>query len=264
MRVVISDNAADTCQALTEAMIHVLKAIRDRDIYLAVSGGSTPAQLFDWWVRRFEHEIDWKRIQLFWVDERCVPPAEKESNYRMTATHLLSKLPFKDKHIHRIHGEANPPEEALRYEEIVRKLLPWENGIPVFDLILLGIGSDGHTASLFPGEESLSELQNKVCDLTSSSNTVHLEEASPQPIYIVTRKPENGQKRISMTMTLINRARNIFFMATGSEKSKIISDLYHQTPSSYLYPASYVHPVEGKLICFLDREAVSDACYSPK
>lgn len=264
MRIVISENIVDTCVALTEAMAGVLKSIHDRDVYLAISGGTTPEKLFDIWAHRFEHEINWKRIQLFWVDERCVPPADKESNYRMAVSHLISRLPFLEKHIHRIRGEASPEEEAVRYEEVVRKLLPWEDGIPVFDLILLGIGTDGHTASIFPGDELPDPLQEDICD-TAAQVCFNSGDYSPdRPIYKVTRKPDSGQKRITMTLPLINHARNIYFLATGYDKSQVISDLFHQTPRAISYPAHYVRPLDGKLICFLDREAVSDACISPK
>lgn len=264
MRVVISDSVGDACQALTESMIGVLKSIHDRDVYIAISGGSTPSKLFDLWAYRYEHEINWKRIQLFWVDERCVPPADIESNYRMTAVHLLNKLPFTEKHIHRIHGEADPEEEAERYESIVRKLLPWEDGIPVFDLILLGIGTDGHTASIFPGDELPDPDKEDIC-IASSKLCLNTTDYRPDiPIYKVTRKPENGQLRITMTIPLINRAKNVFFLAVGSDKQHVISDLFHQTPEALGYPANYIHPLDGHLICFLDRDAMAEACISPK
>lgn len=239
MRIVISDHVADTCLALTEAMFRILNANPERDIYLAVSGGSTPASLFDLWASRFEHETDWKRIQIFWVDERCVPPSDKESNFRMTFQHLLKKVPFREKHIHRIHGEAMPEEEAARYEHLVKKRLPVENGVPVFDLILLGIGSDGHTASLFP--DAMAEA------------------LSDRALYKVAEKPESKQKRITMTLPLINAAQNVFFLATGIEKAPVISDLYHQTPAFYKYPVSLINPDHGQLTCFLDRAAFSIA-----
>ncbi|MEG1586264.1 MAG: 6-phosphogluconolactonase [Bacteroidales bacterium] len=264
MRIVIADTVTDTCLALTEAMVGVIKSIHDRDIYLAISGGTTPAKLFDLWAHRFEHEINWKRIQLFWVDERCVAPSDKESNYRMTVSHLLTRLPFTEKHIHRIHGEASPEDEILRYEEIVRKLLPWDNGIPVFDLILLGIGTDGHTASLFPGDELPDVSEEVICDATTKVCFNPEDFIQDKPIYKVTRKPLSPQKRITMTLPLINRAHNVFFLATGSDKSRVISDLFHQTADAENYPAYYVRPLDGKLICFLDRDAISEACISPK
>lgn len=264
MRIVISENVSDACVALTESMIGVLKSIQGRDVYLAISGGSTPTRLFDLWAYRYEHEINWKRIQLFWVDERCVIPSDKESNYRMTVTHLINKLPFMEKHIHRIHGEANPKEEVLRYEEIVRKLLPWENGIPVFDLILLGIGNDGHTASIFPGDELPTPERDDICNPVFRV-CLNSEDYQPNlPIYKVTQKPNSSQQRITMTLPLINMAKNVYLLAAGTEKSKIVSALFHKTPDAVNYPVYYVHPLDGPLICFLDRDAVSDACNSPK
>lgn len=246
MRVVISDTVEDACFALTESMIGILKSIHNRDVYIAISGGSTPAKLFDLWAYRYEHEINWKRIHLFWVDERCVPPADKESNYRMTAIHMLNRLPFAENHIHRIHGEADPEQEAERYENIVKKLLPWEDGMPVFDLILLGIGTDGHTASIFPGEEFPDS------------------EEEDTALYKVACKPETGQLRITMTLPLINRAKHIFFLATGLDKRHVIADLFHHTPEADRYPANYIHSLDGHLISFFDRDAMAEACISPK
>ncbi len=257
MKIIINDTPKDTYVALTEAMSEVFKKIHDRDVFLAVSGGNTPARLFDLWVYKYEHQIDWHRVQIFWVDERCVPPGDNESNYRMTVTHLLSKLPFMQKHIHRIHGEASPQEEALRYGEIIRKLLPWEEGLPVFDLILLGVGSDGHTASIFPDDPVLFSQNEALCDLETKVCYDTEEFSSEKPVCRVTSKPDSGQKRVTLTMPVINNARHVFVLVTGADKQEVLSQLFNHTPVSATYPASFVNPRSGKLIYFVDREAAT-------
>lgn len=262
MKIVISETAKEACISLTENMIGILKSISGRDVYIALSGGKTPELLYDLWARQYEHEIDWKRIQVFWVDERCVPPADRESNYHMAVLHFLSKLPLKEKNIHRIHGESEPEREAERYSEIVRRILPWEGEIPVFDIILLGAGSDGHTASLFP---ELTETHS-----ISYKNAAEEEEEGERDgfghisLYKVAENPYSGQKRITMTFPLINQASHIFLLVTGSEKQEMVCNLIHGKEAARFYPVARVKPVRGDLTCFLDRDSVTDVCLSAK
>ncbi len=221
-------------------------------INIALSGGNTPSLLFDIWVHRYEHEIDWERLCIFWVDERCVPPSDRESNYRMTVLHLLSKLPFKEKNIHRIHGEMPPQGEALRYSELVKMLLPAENGWPVFDVILLGAGSDGHTASIFPDAEGRFDAS---LWLGSDKKPDYSDQ-----LYVPTVNPYNHQNRISMSLALINHAQHVFFLITGSDKRPVVHDLIYKTKVSLNYPAAYVCPASGKKELYLDNEAIFDIC----
>lgn len=264
MRTIICDSVKETCISLTEQLIEIVDSISERDIFLAVSGGKTPAELFDLWAYQYEHRIPWERIQLFWVDERCVPPADSESNYRMTVRHLISKLPFLEKHIHRIHGEAQPELEAIRYGDLIRKLLPWENQFPVFDMILLGLGTDGHTASLFPGNEFPDPLMEElyVPDLEIPLNVAAY--GADRPVCKVTQKPGSPQLRITLTLPVINNAKAIFFLITGTDKQMVFCNLRHHTAVSEEYPARYVKPFHGKLFYFVDEAAVTDACISHK
>ncbi|MDO5569881.1 MAG: 6-phosphogluconolactonase [Bacteroidales bacterium] len=273
MKIVISDTIEETCRALTEEMLFILHKIKDRDLFIAVSGGTTPKYLFDIWAHEYLHKIDWKRIQLFFVDERCVNPTDKESNYHMTVVHLIGKVPLLEKHIHRIHGESNPFDEAQRYDSVVRKILPWEGGVPVFDLTILGVGSDGHIASLFPDQfdnESQFEDSPNICDLESGgcnnnqiSENDELKNNIDSQIYKVALKKDNNQFRITMTLPLINRSKNIFLLLTGKEKKKIVKGIICESDDFYNYPVSRIYPVDGKVSMFVDKSTIS-CCFDGK
>ncbi|HSL85377.1 MAG TPA: 6-phosphogluconolactonase, partial [Bacteroidales bacterium] len=122
----------------------------DCSFSIALSGGSTPRSIFQYLAVNFRETIAWKRVLVFWSDERCVSPDSPESNFRMTRENLLDHIPIPSDNIIRIMGEADPLGEAERYAETVRKFVPSFNGIPRFDLMMLGVGMDGHTASIFP------------------------------------------------------------------------------------------------------------------
>ena len=123
--------------------------------HLALSGGSSPGALFDLLAEDYWYRLPWKDMHFYWGDERCVPPGSSESNYGMASSRLFAHLAVPQGHIHRIQGEADPALEARRYAEQLQNLLPAENGLPRFDLILLGMGTDGHTASVFPHQAAL-------------------------------------------------------------------------------------------------------------
>ncbi|WP_396634193.1 6-phosphogluconolactonase [Maribacter sp. R86514] len=131
------------------------KSGTQKDFHIALSGGSTPKIVFDVLAQEFADDVDWKNIHLYWGDERCVAPTDDESNYKMTVEHLISKVDIPEENIHRIKGEDDPKTEAKRYGELLDKELPKELGLPQFDLVILGMGDDGHTASIFPHEINL-------------------------------------------------------------------------------------------------------------
>ncbi|MEL7006925.1 MAG: 6-phosphogluconolactonase, partial [Bacteroidota bacterium] len=128
-------------------------------ISIALSGGSTPKVVFDYLAANYQG-LDWSKVRLFWGDERCVPPTHNESNYKMTVDHLLSKINIPEENIFRVKGENSPGEEAVAYDQLLQNKLPIVNGIPQFDLVILGMGSDGHTASIFPHEIELWNSEN--------------------------------------------------------------------------------------------------------
>ncbi len=185
-------------------------------VNIALSGGSTPALMFRLWATEYDEQTPWERIRLFWVDERCVPPTDGQSNYGMTRDNLLDKVDIPAGNVVRIMGENDPETEALRYGEMVRNLLPEEEGIPVFDIVLLGAGDDGHTSSIFPGQEHL---------LTTPAT------------YAVGTHPASQQQRVALTGLPIIHARNLIFLLTGAGKQQVLADIIDQTDAG---PAAYV------------------------
>lgn len=211
-------DALATAQAVIEELIipHLECAVTS----VAVSGGSTPKLLFELMVSpEYRERIKWANLRLYWVDERCVSPTDEQSNYGMTAKAMdFATLPLDAQHIYRIRGEETPEVEAERYTRLVQANLPLnEEGLPVFDLILLGIGDDGHTSSIFPHQ-------------------MHwLREVTP---YVVAQHP-GGQNRICLTGQTILAARQVVFHAVGANKQSILRQIQGQAPEAEAYPSAY-------------------------
>ena len=202
-------------------------------INIALSGGSTPALLFDILAADYK-ELDWNKVHFYWGDERCVPPDDDESNFKMTKKHLLNHISMPVDNIHRVRGENDPGEEALRYAKHIHKKLPSKGSIPKFDVIILGMGTDGHTASIFPHE----------------MNLLHEEE-----FCAVATHPESGQKRVTLTGNVINAAANICFLVTGASKNEKVREIFGQSGDYNSYPSSHIKAVSGKLYWFMDSAA---------
>lgn len=214
----------------------VKEVMSEKDIAtIALSGGSTPKSLFDYWAKLPAGEIDWTKVKFFWGDERCVPPTDDESNYKMTKEHLFDHVPVPDENIFRIQGELDPDLEAERYGELLNRELETANGIPSFDILILGMGDDGHTASIFPHEIVFwHEPQNCI-------TAIH---------------PVSGQKRVSLSGKVINAAREVFFLVTGENKAEKVQEIIEQPDrAKEKYPAALVQPESGNLYWFLDEEA---------
>ena len=209
--------------------------VRKGSFTVALSGGTTPKTLYqvlDNANEKFCREIYWPMIHFFWSDERHVPPNHSARNYRMAYETMLWREPVSMNKIHRIKGEnPNPAEAAKEYEEEILKFVP--GSPPRFDLILLGLGNDGHTASIFPGSEVLHETKRLV--------------AAP---WVEKLKAY----RITMTLPLINNAASVVFLVSGAEKAEIVKEVL-QGPKRY--PAQEVEPINGELILMLDQEAAS-------
>jgi 6-phosphogluconolactonase len=205
----------------------------DREtISIALSGGSTPKVVFDILSAEYLQKIAWSKLRLFWGDERCVAPDDKESNYGMTKHHLIDKVPILPQHIFRVMGELEPKEAARQYVQTLTNELPLKNGLPEFDLVLLGMGDDGHTASVFPHEIHLWDTGN-VCEVATH--------------------PESGQKRVTLTGNVINNAQNIVFLVTGSSKAEKVHEIINKKGQFNSYPASLVDT--DKSTWMLDEEA---------
>jgi 6-phosphogluconolactonase len=206
------------------------------NINVALSGGVTPAlylsKLAD---PKFIQNIDWNRIHFFWVDERMVPPSDPGSNYGTIKEILFNKIPISEENLHRIKGEIVPHLEVRRYgNEILNIVGKKRNNLPEFDWILLGMGKDGHTASIFPNVELKDEYQN---------------------ISAVSKNPETNQTRITITETIINNADYITFIITGGDKAETVYEILKGNKEKY--PAGRINPVNGILEFLLDREAAS-------
>lgn len=207
-------------------------AIALRKTFRAVlSGGSTPLRLYSLMASEpYRSRVHWRGVELFFGDERCVPPEHRDSNFKSINEALLSHVPVK---AHRMQGELPPREAALRYEEDIRRAFGSDEGIPAFDLVLLGLGTDGHTASLFPGTEVLGETERLAA-------AVYVERLDSW--------------RVTLTLPVINAARNVVFLVSGGAKAQIVKDVI-EGPGSY--PASLVRPAAAKVLWLLDRAAAS-------
>ncbi len=212
---------------------------KNGEFFIAVSGGGTPKILFEKLASDdYNKNIDWNKIHIFWCDERMVPPDNDESNYGMTKKILLDKINIKDSNIHRVKGEEEVHNEAKRYAaEINDKVQKDENGFPRFDWIFLGLGKDGHTASLFPNQE----LKPVYDDI--SGVAVH---------------PETGQQRISLTPKVLKDAERVTFIVTGSEKSDIVNKVITGEWGERLAPANTVRPMKGFVEWMLDKDAAEN------
>jgi 6-phosphogluconolactonase len=188
MEAKILQTPLDTAKAFADFMLEQHR--ENGMLTVALSGGSTPKILFDLLATDYKDKFNWSEIHFYWGDERCVPPTDNDSNFKMTKEHLLNLIRMPEANIHRVLGENDPIEEAERYGQLIESNLPKQEGNPVFDIIILGMGTDGHTASIFPHEIELLD-SSKTCE--------------------VANHPESGQKRVSLTGPVINAAKNVCF-----------------------------------------------------
>jgi len=203
-------------------------------VSIALSGGQTPKLLFTVLAEKFCSVTDWNYVHFFWVDERCVPPDDPESNYGMARQLLMDKIIIPRENIHRMRGEDDPAIEAERYSSELMQNVRLRNMIPSFDIVILGMGDDGHTASIFPGNERLL-FSDKICD-----TAVH---------------PVTKQNRVTLTGKVINNANEICFLVTGIKKSGVVHDIIKNTGNNAMFPAAHIDSLAGKIYWYLDREA---------
>lgn len=201
---------------------------------LAISGGKTPDLLFSILAEKYAHSSLWQKVHFWWVDERMVPPNHQESNFGVAQKLLFSQISIPEENIHRIKGENDPENEAFSYSGQIQKSIPQSENWPVFDLILLGMGDDGHTASIFPDRMELLE-SDRICEVA-----VH---------------PTSGQKRVTLTGKVINNASKICFLVTGAGKANLFSEISKKTKKANLFPAAYVIPEHGDLYWYVDQSA---------
>ncbi len=213
----------------------VNSAIETRGMcYVALSGGDTPRQMYGRLAKvPFAHSIDWSKVQLFFGDERAVPPTDHQSNFGMINDVLLSHIDIPAGNVHRILGEVSPDEAARRYRQQLEETFGQQE--VRFDLILLGLGEDGHTASLLPRTTSLDEEESLVCS-----------------VYV----PQLESWRISLTLRTINNARRVLFLVVGSKKASILDRVLNAQQPTKELPATSVMPKEGTLMWMVDQDAV--------
>ncbi len=202
---------------------------------LALSGGSTPERLYALLATApYRDVIPWGRLHFFWADERCVPPEHRESNFRLAAESFLSSVPVPPGNIHRVRGELGPEQAARQYTDELRTFFG-AGTLPVFDLIVLGAGADGHTASLFPRSALLQERIRTAA-----------------PVFVT---PPNVD-RVTLTMPVLTNAAQVLFLATGPSKAAIAREILEAGNPSRL-PAGLVQPHRGNVLWMLDRDAAS-------
>lgn len=228
----VFDNAEQLAIAAAERFVE--EASRSNRFSVALAGGRTPKRVYELLASdQFKNQIGWSRIHLFFGDERCVPPNHADSNYRMVYDALISRVKIPTGNIRRIPGEGEPVESAVAYENELHGFFPglaW----PRFDLVFLGMGDDGHTASLFPNSESLEETSRWV---------------------VATRAEQPPHDRITLTLPVFNHAAHVIFLVQGKEKAQRLAEVlrHAQTP----LPVQLIKPFEGRLEWLIDRAAAS-------
>jgi 6-phosphogluconolactonase len=213
------------------------QAVAERGRFsIALAGGNTPRPVYERLATaHYAERIDWPWVQVFFGDERCVPPEDGRSNYRMAREALFDHVPLPPGNIHRIHGEDHPRQAALLYElelqAVFRTTAP-----PELDLVLLGIGDNGHTASLFPGTAGLRETQRWVV---------------PQYVEVT------QSWRVTLTLPVINAARHVAFLVQGEAKAEVLWCVFEGRYEPDVLPAQLVQPARGQLTCLLDAAAAA-------
>lgn len=228
-------------QAAAEEFVNLaVSAIQVRGQFtIALSGGSTPGALYSLLATdAYRERVEWAKVHFFWGDERCVPPGDVQSNYHTAYEALLSKVPVPTSNIHRMHGEDEPDKAATDYEQLLQR---WfgdnQTSASSFDLVWLGMGDNGHTASLFPGLAVVTEQTRWVM---------------AQYVEVVT------MWRVTLTPVIINAARHITFLVAGADKARRLQEVLEGKPQPIVLPAQIIQPTNGQLTWLLDKAAAAN------
>ncbi|HKV93364.1 MAG TPA: 6-phosphogluconolactonase [Candidatus Angelobacter sp.] len=234
---ILPGNAALNLAAAQEFQTSAEEAIAHRGRFsVALSGGNTPRSVYSLLAQEYKISLPWDKIHIFFGDERCVPPDHPDSNYRMANESLLSQVSIPPENVHRIRAELDPEAAAKDYENQLRAFFQLaHNSWPRFDLIMLGLGEDGHTASLFSGSSALGERSRLVV-----------------PTWVEKKKTF----RVTLTYPVLNHAAEIEFLVSGSGKAEIVRKVIGQSGGSE-FPSQRVQPANGRLLWLLDQVAAS-------
>lgn len=232
----IQPNKASLIRYATERIVRIAQAtleVNER-FSIALAGGSTPGPVYEMLGEEYGHLLDWSRIHLFWGDERCVPPDDAQSNYRLVKDMLLRHVEIPDTNLHRMRGEDKPEEAAAAYAAELQAFFQGEDEL--FDLMLLGMGDDGHTASLFPGTAAVHEQQRWVI--------AHYVEAV-------------DMWRLTLTPPAILKSSNIMFLIAGEKKAKPLYEVLHGTYQPLLYPSQVIARQDHEHVVWVLDEAAA-------
>ena len=211
------------------------QSITARDRFLvALNGGGTPTRLFQLLATKYRDNVDWTKIHIFWGDERCVPPNDPGSSYGQARDLLLSHVPIPDANIHRIQGDLEPAEASRDYALTLSRFASPPLEFPRFDLVYLGMGEDGHTASLFPGSPV---------------------DATEATLPVTAHYQDRPANRVTLTQLVFNQAYMVALMATGDKKAVTLAEVLSDRYNPELYPAQRIDPRNGELIWLVDEDA---------
>ncbi len=234
MQLHIYKDAEETCNALAAWIAALINKTLEakQNFTWALSGGETPKKLYQILASdSYKEKINWNRMQIFWGDERVVPFDDERSNAKMAFDNLLDQVDIPSSQIHKIWTDVTPDESAKQYENLLHQF--FDDKQTTFDLVLLGMGDDGHTLSLFPNSALLQDQQSWV----KADNA-----------------EQKGMKRITLMPSVVNKSAAIVFLVTGENKAKVLQKIL-ESPASQKYPAQLIQPANGELHWFLDEAA---------
>ncbi|WP_407334333.1 6-phosphogluconolactonase [Enterovibrio sp. 27052020O] len=237
----VFDDAQQVVEALALSLLEYSEM--GRPVHISLSGGSTPSQLFSYLANSdYATRIQWQNLHFWWGDERCVAPEDEQSNYGQAKALLFDHIQIPAENIHRIRGEDFAAAEVIRFTEEMLDTIPNtegkvdQEGVPAFDWILLGMGTDGHTASLFPGQTDYKTKE----------------------IAIIASHPESHQLRVSKTAHLLENAKRITYLVLGASKSAVLKEIADNAPAAKAYPAAQVRSKAGITEWYLDSDAAKE------
>ncbi len=236
--ITVFDSPLETAENCADYLIKIMDSVlSEKEFFaLAISGGATPKLLFQYLADYFPNHPGWSKTKIFWVDERCVPRNSPESNYGLINEVLLQKLHVKPL-VFPVEGTTDPETEAVRYSRLIESEVTRKNDIPVFDLILLGMGDDGHTASIFPQQES-AFLSSQTC--------------------VAAEHPLSGQKRITLTAGVITSSKQNVFLVTGEKKKAVVDEILNHGAGCMHYPAYRIAEMSKNVCWYLDKAAAGE------